>query len=171
MRIYLIGYMYCGKTTVGQQLAKRLNRHFIDLDQAIEARYHTTISIFFQKYGESLFRKVEQQMLHDTEHLDDVVISTGGGTPCFEDNMQWINDHGSSFYLKLSEQTTCQRMTISRKRRPTVMSLPPYQREEFIHSQLTQRLPTYQQAHHIIEADGLTTDEIVDIICEIVQGR
>ena len=168
MRIYLIGYMYSGKTTVGRKLADALGYDFLDLDQAIEARYHTTLPLFFKRYGEPMFRQVEMQMLHATDQMDNVVISTGGGTPCFGDNMQWINDNGTSIYLRLTEESICHRMECSRKCRPTVMALPPEERKQFIHDQLSARLPIYQQAHHTIAADGLDTKDIVSTILQAI---
>ncbi|MBQ9545893.1 MAG: shikimate kinase [Bacteroidales bacterium] len=168
MRIYLIGYMYSGKTTVGRKLADALGYDFLDLDQAIETRYHTTLPLFFKRYGEPMFRQVEMQMLHDTSRMDNVVISTGGGTPCFSDNMQWINDNGTSIYLRLTEESICQRMECSRKCRPTVMALPPEERKQFIHDQLSARLPIYQQARHTIVADGMDTKDIISTILQAI---
>ena len=168
MRLYLIGYMYSGKTTVGRQLAHALKLDFHDLDQDIEARFHTSLPLFFKRYGEPMFRQVEMQMLHDTARMDNVVISTGGGTPCFGNNMQWINANGTSIYLRLTEESICQRMECSRKCRPTVMALPPEERQQFIHNQLSSRLPIYQQAHHTIAADGLDTKDIVATILQAI---
>lgn len=168
MRIYLIGYMYSGKTTVGRKLADALGYDFLDLDQAIETRYHTTLPLFFKRYGEPMFRQVEMQMLHATDQMDNVVISTGGGTPCFGDNMQWINDNGTSIYLRLTEESICQRMESSRKCRPTVMALPPEERKQFIHDQLSARLPIYQQARHTIVADGMDTKDIISTILQAI---
>lgn len=168
MRIYLIGYMYSGKTTVGRKLADALGYDFLDLDQAIEARFHTTLPLFFKRYGEPMFRQVEMQMLHDTSRMDNVVISTGGGTPCFGNNMQWINDNGTSIYLRLTEESICQRMECSRKCRPTIMALPPEERKQFIHDQLSARLPIYQQARHTIVADGMDTKDIISTILQAI---
>lgn len=168
MRIYLIGYMYSGKTTVGRKLADALGYDFLDLDQAIETRYHTTLPLFFKRYGEPMFRQVEMQILHDTSRMDNVVISTGGGTPCFGDNMQWINANGISIYLRLTEESIYKRMESSRKCRPTVMALPPEERKQFIHDQLSARLPIYQQARHTIVADGMDTKDIISTILQAI---
>ena len=105
MRIYLIGYMYSGKTTVGHKLAVQMGYRWLDLDQMLENTFHTTIPIFFKRYGEEAFRKIEQKLLHSTADLDNVVISTGGGTPCYFDNMQWINQHGISVYFDVTVET------------------------------------------------------------------
>lgn len=164
MRIYLVGYMYCGKTTVGRLLAKRCGYEFLDLDQAIEQRYHTTIPLFFQKYGEPLFRQIETQMLHATESLDNIVISTGGGTPCHNDNMEWIRTHGTSIYLSLAAEDICTRMNASRKCRPTLANLAPEERQQFVHRQLDERIYYYSQATHTIEIRHLKPENIVEQI-------
>ena len=168
MRVYLIGYMYSGKTTVGRQLADTLGYTFHDLDEAIEARFHTTVPLFFKNYGEAMFRQVERNMLHDTADMDNVVVSTGGGTPCYFDNIQWINQHGQSVYIKLTEEAICRRMVVSRKCRPTIKALPADQRRQFIHDQLALRLPFYNQAHYTILADNLSTEESVNQIRQMI---
>lgn len=160
--------MYSGKTTVGRKLADALGYDFLDLDQAIETRYHTTLPLFFKRYGEPMFRQVEMQMLHATDQMGNVVISTGGGTPCFGDNMQWINANGISIYLRLTEESIYKRMESSRKCRPTVMALPPEERKQFIHDQLSARLPIYQQARHAIVADGMDTKDIISTILQAI---
>lgn len=171
MRLYLIGYMYSGKTTVGRRLADDMGYRFYDLDQAIEQRFHTTVPLFFKNYGEEMFRQVEQRLLHDTAEMDDVVVSTGGGTPCYFDNIRWINKHGQSVYIKLTEETICQRMTVSRKCRPTIKALPRDERRQFVHDQLALRAPFYGQAQHTVLADGLATEEVVEriksMLCEV----
>ena len=90
MRIYLIGYMASGKSNLGQLLAEKLGYSFIDLDYLFEERFRISVLDFFEKYDEDGFRKIERSILHETLEQDDVVISTGGGTPCFFDNMHFI---------------------------------------------------------------------------------
>ena len=90
MKYYLVGYMYSGKTTFGRRLAASKGMDFLDLDRAFEERYHYTVPRFFATFGETAFRKLETQMLRDTARLDNVVIATGGGTPCHSGNMDFI---------------------------------------------------------------------------------
>lgn len=165
MRIYLIGYMYCGKTTIGRRLANELGYPFVDLDQQFEAHYHTTIPIFFHKYGEEAFRKLEQLMLHNTSQLNNAVISTGGGTPCHFDNIDWINRHGISIYLNVTLDILLQRASNSKKQRPILANKSPEERQTFIQQQLQQRLPYYTQAHITIPAD--TPD--ISALCTALQ--
>ena len=160
MLIYLIGYMYSGKSTVGRQLAQRLGCPFVDLDAAFEQRYHTTIPLFFQHYGEAAFRQLERQQLHATADLGDAVISTGGGTPCHSDNMQWILDHGTAVYLDVSLDTILQRAAASHKQRPVLAGLDATQRRDFITAQLAERLPYYRQAHILFPADDPDIDAL-----------
>lgn len=147
MRIYLLGYMYSGKTTLGNQLAKCLRYDFADLDQMFEFRYHTSIPIFFKRYGEEAFRKLEQQMLHTTSTMDNTVIALGGGTPCFFDNMEWINAHGKSVYLQMSVEDIISRAHRSRKIRPVLADKTSDELHAFITHQLSQRQKFYAQAH------------------------
>jgi len=153
MKLFLLGYMYSGKTTVGRWLSQRLDYRFVDLDQLFEERYHTSIPLFFNRYGEEAFRKLEQLTLHSTESMDNVVISTGGGTPCYFDNMQWINAHGISIHLEVSIEKIIERALRSKKQRPILANKSPEELHTFIQSQLAQRLPYYSQAHITFPAD------------------
>ena len=88
--IFLIGYMAAGKTTLGRYAAREMRRDFIDLDKYIEARYRKSIADIFASDGEMRFREIERNMLHEVAEFDDVLVATGGGTPCFFDNMAYI---------------------------------------------------------------------------------
>ena len=98
-RIFLTGYMGSGKTTLGRALAAEMGIPFIDLDHYIEKRYCKTIAQLFAEKGEEGFREVERRMLHEVGEFEDVIISTGGGTPCFFDNIEYMNAQGTTVYL------------------------------------------------------------------------
>ena len=164
MRIYLIGYMYSGKTTIGHKLAQRLGYRWADLDQVLETTFHTTIPIFFKRYGEEAFRKIEQKLLHDTAQQDDIVISTGGGTPCHFDNMQWINHHGTSVYFDVSPETLLRRAAQSKKVRPVLAGMTTDGRNEYIRQQLATRMPYYQKAQIVFPADDPDLDQLVQML-------
>ena len=164
MRIYLTGYMYSGKTTVGHKLATRLGYQWADLDQMLETTFHTTIPIFFKRYGEEAFRKIEQKLLHSTADFDNVVISTGGGTPCHFDNIQWMNRHGISVYFDVTVETLLRRATVSKKPRPILSGMTDEERTNFIQQQLTQRLPYYKKAQIIFPADKPDLDQLVKLV-------
>ena len=91
MRIYLVGYMASGKSNLGQILAEKLGYAFVDLDYLFEERFRIRVLDFFEKYDEKGFRTIEQSLLHETTGWDNMVIATGGGTPCFFDNMDVIS--------------------------------------------------------------------------------
>ncbi|MCR5423550.1 MAG: shikimate kinase [Bacteroidales bacterium] len=152
MNIYLIGYMYSGKTTIGRQLAQRLGMDFTDLDQLFEEHYHITLPIFFKKYGEKPFRTLERQLLHSTENLRHTVISTGGGTPCYFDNMDFIRANGTSVYLRMPYDAICARMTVSKKQRPVFNGLSDEERRNMVREQLEQRQQYYTQADITFDA-------------------
>ena len=152
MNIYLIGYMYSGKTTLGRQLAQRLAMDFTDLDQLFEEHYHITLPIFFQKYGEQPFRTLEQQMLHSTATMDNTIIATGGGTPCHFDNMDFIRTHGLSVYLRMPFDAICARMAVSKKQRPVFAGLSNDERRNKVKEQLEQRQRYYTQADITFDA-------------------
>lgn len=146
MKVYLVGYMYSGKTTVGRQLAKALGYKFVDLDQLFESTFHISIPMFFKRYGEKAFRIVETAILHKTASFEDTVIATGGGTPCKPGNMEFINQNGVSVYLELAPEAIISRMTTSKKVRPIFSGLSEQQKIAKVHSHLLERLPFYQQS-------------------------
>lgn len=166
MRIYLIGYMYSGKTTLGRQLASRLGMDFVDLDELVERHYRTTVPILFSRYGESTFRVLEQHELHATERLHNCVVSTGGGTPCYADNMQWINAHGLSVFLQVGLPVLLERMANSRNPRPILAGLTPEQRQSRVQSQLAERLPYYTQASITFCEETSSIESLAAQICD-----
>lgn len=155
MRIYLIGYMGCGKSTVGKKLAAKLHLNFVDLDNLIESKYKVTIPQLFQKYDENAFRVIERDCLYETFLLDNVVISTGGGTPCFYDNMDRINQNGISIYLKLHPKSLHSRLVNARKKRPLIDQKSNEEILVFIEEQLKLRKPYYNMASMIIKGEDV----------------
>ena len=117
-RIILIGYMGAGKTTVGKALAQDLQLPFYDLDWYIEERFRHTIPQIFAEKGEDGFRRVEQNVLHEVAEFEDVVISCGGGTPCFFDNMDYMNRQAMTVYLKASPDVLFQHLKMGKTERP-----------------------------------------------------
>lgn len=160
MRIYLIGYMFSGKTTLGHKLALRMGYEWLDLDQLFECVFHTSIPIFFKRYGEEAFRKLEQKLLHSTADKQDIVISTGGGTPCHFDNMQWINSHGTSVYFDVTVEALLRRAQASKKPRPLFAGMGDEERSHFICQQLAERSKYYNKAKIIFPADNPDVDQL-----------
>lgn len=145
-RIILIGYMGAGKTTLGKILARELNLEFIDLDWYIENRFHQSVSQLFATRGEEGFRQLEQRMLHEVAEFEDVVISAGGGTPCFFDNMEYMNRQGLTVYLKASPETLRTHLRMGKQKRPLIAQKNDEELDAFIRDSLDKREPYYNQA-------------------------
>lgn len=154
-RILLIGFMAAGKTTLGKALARDLGLQFIDLDHYIENRYHSTISQLFAERGEEGFRQIERNMLHEVTEFEDVIIATGGGTPCFYDNMEYMNSMGVTVFLQASVDVIFTRLTIARVQRPLVKGKSADELRQYITAMLEQRNPYYIRAHHTFCANRL----------------
>ncbi len=154
-RILLIGFMAAGKTTLGKALARDLGLQFIDLDHFIENRYHSTISQLFAERGEEGFREIERKMLHEVTEFEDVIIATGGGTPCFYDNMEYMNSMGVTVFLQASVDVIFTRLTIARVQRPLVAGKTDEELRSYITETLNRRLPYYSRATHSFCANQL----------------
>ena len=164
MRIYLIGYSYSGKTTLGRELAKRLRYKFFDTDKAIELKYRTTVPVFFNHYGEKAFRIIERQILQSTAEMDNIVVSTGGGTSCNDENIRFITSNGTAIYLKMNPEDILQRAAISHKQRPLLEGKTTEEAREFIKQQLTERMQYYTQAHLTVEAVSVTAEQLMQTL-------
>lgn len=164
MLIYLTGYMGSGKTTAGLKLAVKLGYTFADLDVMIENRFRISISQFFEKYGEAAFRKAEREVLMETTSFTDTVIATGGGTPCYLDNMDLINLNGISVYIKMPESAILQRLTNAKKKRPLLAGKSDEEIRAFISRQMAVREPYYMKS--CLVTDGIDLD-ILKLIDDI----
>lgn len=160
-RIFLIGYMGAGKTTVGKELAKRMELSFIDLDLYIEARYHKTVRELFEEKGEAYFRETERKMLHEVSMFEDVLISTGGGIPCFFDNMSFMNEEGTTVYLKVSSEELAKRLELVKHTRPILKGLTGEELLNFVTENLRKRESFYTQAAIIFNAEQMLTENDV----------
>lgn len=154
MKYYLVGYMYCGKSTYGRRLAEAEGMDFLDLDRAFEQRYHYTVPMFFSRFGEQAFRQLETQLLHTTAELDNVVIATGGGTPCHSGNMDFILAHGTAIYLRMPVEALVQRALRSRNPRPLMQGLDEEALRSRIAEQLKERESFYSKALIIIDGNN-----------------
>ncbi len=163
MKIFLIGYMGSGKSRLGQELASAMGLAFLDLDDLFEERYRISILDFFSKYGEEPFRNMEHDVLHGTLQDDNAVISTGGGTPCFSDNMEFIKRTGISFYLKQEPGLLADRLRTIRKKRPLLRDIPPGDLQDYIASQLSDREVYYLQADHVLSGKEISVEKIVEL--------
>ena len=173
-RVFLIGYMGVGKTTIGKLLSKELGVEFIDLDRYIENRYRKTIAQIFEQKGENGFRKIEHEMLREVATFQNVLISTGGGTPCFYDNMEMMNKQGITVYIKASVKELSARLLASKNVRPLIRDKTPQELKEFITQHFAERTVYYSQAEIVYENKQLVSrahvNESVAEIKELLQS-
>ncbi len=154
MRIYLIGFMGSGKSTVGRKLAREFDCQFLDLDDAFEEKYHIRVADFFEKYDEHAFREIESKLIKETPTAEDLVISTGGGTPCFHDNLSWMKDSGLIVYLQMSVPALVNRLSNAKRIRPLIKNMNPEELKEFIGLKLKEREVFYKQAQVIVNGEN-----------------
>ena len=167
--IILVGYMCAGKTIVGKSLGKALGRTFYDLDWYVEERYHSKVAQIFAEHGESTFRDMERRMLHEVAAFEDIVLSCGGGTPCFFDNMDFMNANGDTVYLKASPETLLKHIGMSRGERPLLKGKSPEELHDFITAQLAAREPYYSKARYVVDIDVLDSASKIDNIVQRIK--
>lgn len=170
--IFLIGYMAAGKTTLGRALARKLNLPFIDLDFYIEQRFHTTVKHIFADKGEEAFRKIENSLLHEAGEFEDVIISCGGGTPCFFDNMDYMLRRGKVVWLQADTECIARRVMARPDKRPLLAGLEPDALRKKIDDGLSRRIHFYSRAHIAFDSSRLENKhqiaEAVDAIIPIL---
>ncbi|MCJ8211280.1 AAA family ATPase [Mucilaginibacter sp. RS28] len=164
MIIFLVGFMGSGKTTIGRKLASKLNFRFIDLDEQFEWEEATSIAKYFQQHGEEKFRKRESEVLKTTNYPDNCIVSTGGGLPCFFDNMEWMKAHGKVVYIQHNPKTLAQRLEHGKEERPLLHGKTMDELVEFITEKLAEREKYYIQATIVADGLSLTTDYLKDIV-------
>ena len=151
IRIILIGYMGAGKTTVGKALAQELGVTFYDLDWYITSRMRKTIGQIFEERGEEGFRQIERSMLHEVAEFEDVIISCGGGTPCFFDNIDYMNQQAPVVYLKADPEVLYKHLAMSKNDRPLLRGKSQEELIVFIREQLEKREPFYTKARYSLD--------------------
>jgi shikimate kinase len=151
MNVFLIGFMGSGKSYVGKRLAGRLGWHFLDADHFLEQREKTTIGALFQEHGEAHFRQVEANALRELPSMERLIIATGGGAPCFHDNINWMKNNGIVVYLKAETPVLVQRLKREVAHRPILAGKNEDTLHEFIETRMLDRAAFYEQAHIICE--------------------
>lgn len=172
VRIILLGYMGAGKTTVGKALASTLGVPFYDLDWFITTRYRRSVPEIFAERGEAGFRELEKRMLHEAAEFEDIVLSCGGGTPCFFDNMEYMNSLADTIYLKATPEVLAMHLRMGKGKRPLLEGKSPEELEDYIREMLVTREPFYSKAKYTLDVSLLDTavkiQESVKLIKEML---
>jgi len=163
MKIVLLGYMASGKSMIGREISKKLDMKFIDLDDYISKREKRSISEIFKVEGEIYFRKIESSYLGEIlNSKDSFILSLGGGTPCYSNNMELIlNSEASSIYIKADIKTLASRLTAEKNKRPLVADLEGDKLIEFVAKHLFERRFFYEQASITVHTEDKSIEEII----------
>lgn len=163
-KIFLIGFMGSGKSTFGKKLAKELSLNFIDLDKIIEQRAKCSVNDIFKYLGEDTFRKMESEALKSFELETEFVMATGGGTPCYFDNMEYINKQGTSIYIELDTRSIYNRLSNAKNIRPTIKGKKEEELMYFIEENLNTRRTIYEQAQLKINGLSLEVKKVIELL-------
>ncbi len=166
MTIFLIGFMGCGKTTVGKKLAKKLKYDFIDLDEEIEKKEQCTISQIFESKGEDYFRSLEHNLLLDLPNKSNVVISCGGGAPCYFNNMEMMNNAGYTVYVTMPAGALFSRLKQAKATRPLLQNMNDETLMKYIKDKLIEREITYRLAKISVNGINLNVDDLAALIIQ-----
>lgn len=167
-RIFLVGFMGAGKTTLGNFMQDNYDFSFIDLDHYIERRFFKTINALFDTYGEEGFRQLEKEMLHEVADIENVIIATGGGTPCFFDNMDYMITKGTTVFLDVPRNELLNRLEQAKSKRPLLKDKNKEEIALFIEQSMQKRRPFYEKATLTIDTTSMYTKEDITAIAEKV---
>jgi shikimate kinase len=162
--VYLTGFMGSGKTTAGRELADQLGWEFIDIDKKIEKETGKSVPDIFFQNGEPYFRNIESQLLINMETLKNAVVSTGGGTPCYNNNMDFMLDTGLTIYLKMTPESLMTRLSNSKDERPLIKGMDNAELDTFIREKLAERSKFYERADIIIDGSALNINLLLSLI-------
>ncbi|HZK92558.1 MAG TPA: shikimate kinase [Prolixibacteraceae bacterium] len=169
MRIYLVGYMGCGKSTIGRKVAEILGINFVDLDKYIEERYFKSVPAIFAEEGEERFREKERISLLEVSQFENIVVGTGGGAPCFFDNMEVMNNNGITVYIAPDTDVLATRLLKSKTERPLIVGKSSEELISFINTALLKRASFYEKAKIIIRGENnLDPQLVIDKISQFI---
>ncbi len=164
MLVYLIGFMGSGKTTQGRKLAEALSWDFIDTDEWLEKQENSSVNEIFKAKGEAYFRDLETYLIGQIATRKNTIIATGGGMPCFNQNLDLLKQSGLVIYLKAGLGCIMQRILNERDKRPLLSVIEPNELADFISDKLDERKPCYQNAHYTVLSKGLKIQALIDIV-------
>ena len=162
MPIFLIGYMGSGKSTIGNDLSQIMNAPFVDLDTLIEQELGLDICDIFHQNGEYFFRKQEQYYLTSFNYTQNMIVAVGGGTPCFFDNMHFMNTIGMTIYLKVSYEELINRLQFSNSR--PMLFKKQVNLQDLVKEQLIEREKYYQKSQYVIESDIISIEQVSQLL-------
>ena len=161
--------MGAGKTTIGRHLARAMGLEFFDLDWYVEDRFRMKIPEIFAKRGEEGFRELERKMLHEVAEFENIVLSCGGGTPCFFDNIDYMNQQAETVYLKATPEVLREHLLMGKSVRPLIQGKSPEELTEFIRTSLIDRTPFYERAKHTINIEVIHTKQQIQQYVELIK--
>ena len=165
MKIFLIGFMGCGKSHWGKQLSEKLQIPFFDLDEKVEENEGKTVTEIFAEYGEEYFRLLEKDVLHLlTESHESFIMATGGGTPCFYNTIDYLNAKGTTVWINCSVDCLFQRLKKEKEKRPLIRSISDAELKTYIIKKYSTRKIYYRKAKLIITEDDVSLDKLVNSI-------
>lgn len=167
MKIFLIGFMGCGKSTLGKKLATKLGYDFIDLDQVLEDHIASSIGDYFAAHGEEAFRALESKLLKEHNYPSNCVVATGGGAPCYFDNMEWMNNNGTTLYIEMPPIALAKRLEKGKEKRPLLRDMSEEQLIKFIETKLEERDRFYKRATLSVDGINLTPDKVLAYLPQI----
>ncbi|MBQ8653170.1 MAG: shikimate kinase [Alistipes sp.] len=161
--LFLVGYMGCGKSTIGRKLSRALHLSFVDTDNCIEEREGATVFDIFHYEGEERFREIEREVLEEVIRREEAsVVSTGGGLPAWGDNMERMNAVGRTVYLKRSAENIASRLSpYGRQKRPRLRGLNDEELVLFMRDDMAKRDPFYSRAVQVVACEGKSDEEII----------
>lgn len=165
-KIFLVGFMGCGKSTFGRKLAAQFKWDFIDMDDYIEEKFKKSISAIFNEEGEARFREIESEVIVELASLKKVVVSTGGGTPCFNNNDELLNEFGLSVYIALPPETLFDRLKGEKAKRPLIANLSDNEMLTFIQSKLKEREASYLSSTIVYNYNQITESEFFNSLVD-----
>lgn len=166
MKLFLIGMMGSGKSYWSKRIAEQLQLNYFDLDSIIEQNCKLKINAIFEQYGEHYFRQAETNALKNFANQNNFIVATGGGTPCFNNNMQWMNEHGTTIWIDEPIDILLSRLKKEKDHRPLIKQLDDVELKKFLLQKLNERTSFYIQAKFCLNSNKLSTQPIVELLGE-----
>ena len=173
MKLFLVGYMGCGKSTLGRKIAKATGYTFVDMDSTIESREGASVADIFHYEGEEYFRKAERALLEElAQKEEDMIVSTGGGTPVWRDNVEFMNVAGHTVYLRRTAEQIASRLSPhGRQKRPKLRGLTDEELVAFMTKNMAEREPYYAKASVVIDCEKCSDAEIIEMILQQIKEQ